>query len=43
MPSVLIEVRKEYPVEVEIALMEAVHSALRSSFNILPKCPFSGS
>ena len=36
MPSVLIEVRKIYPQEEEIALMEAVHAALRETFRILP-------
>ena len=36
MPSVLIEVRKRYPQEEEIALMEAVHVALREAFRILP-------
>lgn len=36
MPSVLIEVRKRYPQEEEIALMEAVHAALREAFRILP-------
>ena len=36
MPSVLIEVRKIYPQEEEIALMEAVHVALRETFRILP-------
>jgi phenylpyruvate tautomerase PptA (4-oxalocrotonate tautomerase family) len=36
MPSVLIEVRRSYnPTEVE-ALIEAVHSALRTAFQILP-------
>ena len=35
MPSVLIEVRKRYPQEEEIALMEAVHAALREAFRIL--------
>jgi phenylpyruvate tautomerase PptA (4-oxalocrotonate tautomerase family) len=35
-PSVLIEVRKVYSIETEKALMEAVHSALRSSFKIMP-------
>lgn len=37
MPSVLIEVRKEYKPEQEIALMDAVHSALQESFKILPR------
>ena len=36
MPSVLIEVRKRYTQEQEIALMEAVHAALRDAFKILP-------
>ena len=36
MPSVLIEVRKRYRQEEEIALMEAVHAALREAFRILP-------
>lgn len=36
MPSVLIEVRKLYTQEQETALMEAVHSALREAFEILP-------
>lgn len=36
MPSVLIEVRKQYSVEQEIALMDAVHSALIEAFKILP-------
>lgn len=36
MPSVLIEVRKQYPVETEMAIMEAVHLALRECFKILP-------
>jgi phenylpyruvate tautomerase PptA (4-oxalocrotonate tautomerase family) len=36
MPSVLIEVRKQYTREQEIALMEAVHAALREAFKILP-------
>jgi phenylpyruvate tautomerase PptA (4-oxalocrotonate tautomerase family) len=35
-PSVLIEVRQQYPQEHEVALMEAVHSALREAFKILP-------
>lgn len=34
MPSILIEVRKEYSQEQEMALMEAVHSALREAFKI---------
>lgn len=37
MPSVLIEVRREYSVETEEALMEAVHSALRAAFKIKPE------
>ena len=36
MPSVLIEVRKQYSHTQEIELMEAVHSALRDTFKILP-------
>jgi len=36
MPSVMIEVRQEYPKEVEQGLMEAVHSALRDNFKIKP-------
>lgn len=36
MPSVLIEVRQQYSVKTEKALMEAVHSALRECFKILP-------
>lgn len=36
MPSVLIEVRRQYTREQEVALMEAVHSALREAFKILP-------
>ena len=36
MPSVLIEVRQQYPREREIQLMEAVHAALREAFKILP-------
>jgi phenylpyruvate tautomerase PptA (4-oxalocrotonate tautomerase family) len=36
MPSVLIEVRKVYSPDEEIALMEAVHAALREAFRILP-------
>jgi 5-carboxymethyl-2-hydroxymuconate isomerase len=36
MPSVLIEVRRRYSEEEEVALMEAVHSALREAFKILP-------
>ncbi len=36
MPSVLIEVRRQYTREQETALMEAVHSALREAFKILP-------
>lgn len=34
MPSVLIEVRKQYTQKQEIALIEAVHLALRESFKI---------
>ncbi|HQR03233.1 MAG: tautomerase family protein [Proteobacteria bacterium] len=36
MPSVLIEVRSHYTQEQEIALMEAVHMALREAFKIMP-------
>lgn len=36
MPSVLIEVRKNYTAAEEAALMEAVHAALREAFKILP-------
>src|SRR6516165_2559603 len=36
MPSVLIEVRQQYSKERECAIMEAVHSALREAFKILP-------
>ena len=36
MPSVLIEVRQQYSAEEEVALMEAVHAALREAFKILP-------
>lgn len=36
MPSVLIEVRRQYTQAEEIALMEAVHKALRDAFRILP-------
>lgn len=36
MPSVLIEIRQEYSVQKEIALMDAVHSALKDAFKILP-------
>ena len=36
MPSVLIEVRRHYPQEREVALIEAVHLALREAFKILP-------
>ncbi len=36
MPSVLIEVRQQYSFETECAIMEAVHSALRDCFKILP-------
>lgn len=36
MPSVLIEVRKTYSPAEEVALMEAVHAALREAFKILP-------
>ncbi len=36
MPSVLIETRQQYSVEIESGIMEAVHSALRDCFKILP-------
>lgn len=36
MPSVLIEVRRTYTPEQEVAIMEAVHGALRSAFQLLP-------
>ena len=36
MPSVLIEVRREYPIETEQGIMEAVHAALIDSFKIKP-------
>ncbi len=36
MPSVLIEVRQQYTQEQEVAIMEAVHAALREAFKILP-------
>jgi len=36
MPSVLIEIRKHYAHEQEIALMTAVHDALVAAFRILP-------
>lgn len=36
MPSVLIEVRRQYSPEQEIAIMEAVHLALREAFKIVP-------
>jgi phenylpyruvate tautomerase PptA (4-oxalocrotonate tautomerase family) len=35
-PSVLIEIRRAIPAEEECRLMEAVHSALREAFKILP-------
>jgi phenylpyruvate tautomerase PptA (4-oxalocrotonate tautomerase family) len=35
-PSVLIEVRRSYTQEQEVAIMEAVHAALRHAFKILP-------
>ena len=37
MPSVLIEVRQHYSSEREAALIDAVHSALREAFKILPE------
>jgi phenylpyruvate tautomerase PptA (4-oxalocrotonate tautomerase family) len=36
MPSILIEVRRHYTQEQEIALMEAVHRAVRDAFKIAP-------
>lgn len=36
MPSVLIEVRRQYPPAVEADIMDAVHAALREAFRILP-------
>lgn len=36
MPSVLIEVRRQYPAEQEARLIEAVHAALRQAFRIPP-------
>ena len=36
MPSVLIEVRQKYTLEVELGIIEAVHSALIESFEIMP-------
>jgi phenylpyruvate tautomerase PptA (4-oxalocrotonate tautomerase family) len=36
MPSVLIEIRKQYLPQEEVALMEAVHLALQEAFKILP-------
>jgi phenylpyruvate tautomerase PptA (4-oxalocrotonate tautomerase family) len=36
MPSVLIEVRRQYTQDQEIALIEAVHMALRDAFKIMP-------
>ena len=36
MPSILIEVRRHYTPAQEVALMEAVHSALREAFKIQP-------
>ena len=36
MPSILIEVRQQYSVEKETAIMEAVHMALREAFKIKP-------
>lgn len=35
MPSVLIEVRRAYTEEQEVALMDAVHAALREAFKIM--------
>jgi phenylpyruvate tautomerase PptA (4-oxalocrotonate tautomerase family) len=36
MPSILIEVRRHYTPEQEIALMDAVHAAVQAAFKILP-------
>ncbi|CAM4248589.1 tautomerase family protein [Acinetobacter dispersus] len=36
MPSVLIEVRQQYTIDVELEIMEAVHAALRGAFKIMP-------
>lgn len=36
MPSVLIEVRKQYQPEQEVQLIDAVYSALQEAFKILP-------
>lgn len=36
MPSALIEVRQEYSRDNEMGIMEAVHSALRECFKIMP-------
>jgi len=36
MPSVMIEVRRKYEPEQEVALMEAIHDALQEAFKILP-------
>ena len=36
MPSVLIEVRRQYAAKEECAIMEAVHAALRDAFKIKP-------
>jgi phenylpyruvate tautomerase PptA (4-oxalocrotonate tautomerase family) len=36
MPSALIEIRQEYSKEIEAGIMEAVHSALRECFKIMP-------
>jgi phenylpyruvate tautomerase PptA (4-oxalocrotonate tautomerase family) len=36
MPHVLVEVRREYSEAEEVALMDAVHSALRTAFRIPP-------
>lgn len=36
MPSVLIEVRRKYDAAQEVAIMEAVHTALCEAFQILP-------
>jgi len=35
-PSVLIEIRRQIPAADEVAIIEAVHSALRDAFKLLP-------
>lgn len=36
MPNVVIEIRRNIPAEIEVAMIAAVHSALREAFNIPP-------